>query len=97
MAAVAQNGFAVECATEELRGNREILLEVVSHNGRALQFATEEMRGDPWCTMILYMADSCKTIRMFGTTCPFHAQCAALVRPIPFFAETLRNAQNCYT
>ena len=37
---------ALEHATEELKGNREIVMKAVSHFGFALQFATEELKCD---------------------------------------------------
>ena len=46
LAAVSNNGYALEFATEELKGDREIVLAAVSKSGVALQFATEELKGD---------------------------------------------------
>ena len=46
LAAVSNDGYALMHATEELRGDREIVLAAVSQDGRALQFATEELKGD---------------------------------------------------
>ena len=39
-------GWALQYATEELRGDREIVMAAVTQNGWALQFATEALRGD---------------------------------------------------
>ena len=46
LAAVSENGYVLPYATEELKGDREIVLAAVSSKGRALQYATEELRGD---------------------------------------------------
>ena len=37
---------ALQFATEELKGDHEIVMTAVSQDGLALQFATEELRGD---------------------------------------------------
>ena len=44
-AAVQENGFALECASEELRGDRDVVLEAVKQDGRALS-ASKELRND---------------------------------------------------
>ena len=46
MKAVSENGWALQYATEELRGDPEIVMQVVSDLGGALEFATQELRGD---------------------------------------------------
>ena len=52
LAAVSENGCALQYATEELKGDREIVLAAVSENGsdwfygHALRYATEELKGD---------------------------------------------------
>ena len=46
MAAVSQNGSALQNATEELKGDRNIVMAAVSQNGFAIQHATEELKGD---------------------------------------------------
>jgi len=46
LAAVRQSGEALKFAAEELRGDREIVLEAVRENGDALQFASEELKAD---------------------------------------------------
>ena len=46
MQAVSLNGKALQFATEELKGDRKIVMAAVSNNGFALLFATEELRGD---------------------------------------------------
>uniref|UniRef100_A0A7S3Q5Z5 DUF4116 domain-containing protein n=1 Tax=Chaetoceros debilis TaxID=122233 RepID=A0A7S3Q5Z5_9STRA len=49
MAAVTQDGYALQCAAEELKGDREVVLAAVTHNGqngRALKYAAEELKGD---------------------------------------------------
>ena len=46
LAAVSKNGGALKYATEELKGDREIVLAAVSKDASALRFATEELRGD---------------------------------------------------
>ena len=37
---------ALQYASEELKGDRDFMLDVVPVNVRALQFASEELRGD---------------------------------------------------
>ena len=44
--AVAQEGFALEYAAEELRGDREVVLTAVRQRGHALRFAAAELRED---------------------------------------------------
>ena len=46
LAAVQQDGHALEHASEELRANRAVVLAAVQQNGSALEFASEELRGD---------------------------------------------------
>jgi len=46
MEAVKQYGFALEYASAELKGDREIVMEAVKQNGRALQYASAELQGD---------------------------------------------------
>ena len=50
---------ALQHATEELRGDREIVVKAVSHFGFALQFATEELK----CDRELVMAAVCQAGR----------------------------------
>ena len=46
MAAVTQNGMALQFAAEFLRGNREIVMAAVASDGMALQFASHELKKD---------------------------------------------------
>ena len=46
LAAVSNDGHALQHATVELKGDREIVLAAVSKNGLALRYATEELKGD---------------------------------------------------
>eukprot|EP00971_Amphidinium_carterae_P124825 2472874-Amphidinium_carterae.1 len=46
MAAVQENGFALQYAAERCSGDREIVLAAVKQKGRALQYAGECCRGD---------------------------------------------------
>ena len=41
---VSQDGRALQHASEDLRGDRELVMTAVSQNGDALQHATENMR-----------------------------------------------------
>ena len=41
-----KNGYALQYASVELRGDREIVLEAVKQNGLALEFALAELRED---------------------------------------------------
>mgnify|MGYP006249152613 CR=1 FL=1 len=43
---VKRNAFALEYASAELQGDREIVMEAVKQNGRALQYASAELKGD---------------------------------------------------
>eukprot|EP00971_Amphidinium_carterae_P163873 3248806-Amphidinium_carterae.1 len=46
LAAVQQDGQALQYAAESCRGDREIVLAAVKQDGRALEFAAESCRGD---------------------------------------------------
>ena len=46
LAAVQQNGLALECASEALRADKEVVLAAVQQDGGALQFASETMCAD---------------------------------------------------
>jgi hypothetical protein len=46
MAAVKQDGQALELASAELKGDRGIVMEAVKTYGRALDFASAKLRGD---------------------------------------------------
>ena len=44
---VAQNGYALQFAAAELKGDREIVIAAVAQNGYALYHAAAELKGDP--------------------------------------------------
>ena len=46
LAAVQEDGYSLEYASEELRNDREIVLAAVQENGYALEYASEELRND---------------------------------------------------
>ena len=46
LAAVAQDGHALQFAAAELKGDREIVLAAVAQSGRALQYAAAELKAD---------------------------------------------------
>jgi len=46
LAAVQQNGLALEFASQELKNNRDIVLAAVQQNGRALGFASEDLQNN---------------------------------------------------
>lgn len=46
LAAVAQNGYALEHAAEQLKRNYSVVLAAVTENGTALQFAAQGLRAD---------------------------------------------------
>jgi uncharacterized protein YdeI (YjbR/CyaY-like superfamily) len=46
LAAVAQDGLALQFAAEALRADKEFMLAAVAQNGRALYFAAEALRAD---------------------------------------------------
>ena len=45
--AVAQDGCALEFATEELRADRGVVLAAVGHHGGVLRYAAKHLRTDP--------------------------------------------------
>merc|ERR1711972_309855 len=45
--AVAENGNALQYASQQLRRDREVVLTAVAQRGHALQHAPMELRGDP--------------------------------------------------
>ena len=47
MAAVAQDGKALQWAGEEMKGDRELCMAAVAQDGKALQWASEDMQNDP--------------------------------------------------
>ena len=53
LAAVSQNGKALQWASAELRGNREIVSSAVSQDGSALQWAAAELRLGPLATPLV--------------------------------------------
>ena len=46
MQAVSENGFALDFATQELKGDREIVMQAVCKAGVALHFASEQLKAD---------------------------------------------------
>ena len=46
MTALSWEGLALQYATEELKGDRKIVMVAVSNNGFALRYATQELKGD---------------------------------------------------
>ena len=44
--AVSQNGLALEHASVELKGDREVVMGAVFQSGQALEHASEELRSD---------------------------------------------------
>ena len=47
MAAVAQNGWALEYASDGLRGDKEVVMAAVAQSGGALEYASAGLRVDP--------------------------------------------------
>ena len=47
MAAVENNGSALQYASEALKADREFVMAVVKEDGRALAFASDALRNDP--------------------------------------------------
>ena len=56
MAAVKQDGNALEFASEDLHKDREIVMDAVKQDGWALEFSFLELRGD--CDVVLEAADN---------------------------------------
>jgi len=46
VAALKQDGRALQFASEELKGDREVVVAAVKQNGCALEYASEELKGD---------------------------------------------------
>ena len=46
MQAVAANGRALRYASEQLKGDREIVSKAIAQTGWALRYASEELRSD---------------------------------------------------
>eukprot|EP00972_Heterocapsa_arctica_P115822 16449859-Heterocapsa_arctica.AAC.1 len=44
--AANNDGDRLEFVSKELKGDREVVMEVVKQNGRALLFSSEELKGD---------------------------------------------------
>ena len=44
--AVAQNGNALEHASDELKADKEVVLAAVTQRGNALSYASDELKGD---------------------------------------------------
>eukprot|EP00972_Heterocapsa_arctica_P039426 5806854-Heterocapsa_arctica.AAC.1 len=59
MEAVKQKGRALQDASEELKGNREVVMEAVKQDGSALGWASEELKGDRGCQAEWFCASAC--------------------------------------
>ena len=46
LAQVKEDGMALEFTSEDLRGDREVVLAAVAENGLALEFASKELQGN---------------------------------------------------
>jgi histidinol phosphatase-like PHP family hydrolase len=46
LAAVKQNGLALEYASKELQNDREVVLAAVKQDGRALEYASDELKSE---------------------------------------------------
>ena len=46
MCAVKQDGCALEYASDELKGDKEVVIEAVRRNGEVLRFAAEHLKAD---------------------------------------------------
>jgi hypothetical protein len=47
LAAVKNDGWALEHASDELKADKEVVMAAVKNNGYALQFASDELKADP--------------------------------------------------
>ena len=47
LAAVNNDGAALEHASDELKADKEVVMAAVKNNGYALQFASDELKADP--------------------------------------------------
>lgn len=61
---MAQNGYALEYASEELRGDKEVALIAMAQYGFALRFASENLRGDK--EVVLVAVDNQKAALKFA-------------------------------
>ena len=71
LAAVAQNGSALQYAAAELKGDREIVLAAVAQNGSAQEYAAAELRGHRALGWIrtTNVALHCAKLRLALATC----------------------------
>jgi hypothetical protein len=47
MAAVRNNGDALEFASDEFKGDKEVVLAAVKEDGDALEYADDSLKNDP--------------------------------------------------
>jgi len=47
MAAVKNDGDALEHASDELKADREVVYAAVKNHGEALEYASDELKADP--------------------------------------------------
>ena len=59
LAAVSENGYALECASPELRNNKGIVLAAISENGYALRYASLELRNNEKIVLTAVSTDAC--------------------------------------
>ena len=57
MIAVAQNGCALEYASDELKNDKEVVMIAVAQNGWALEYASDEMKSDKEVATAAVMQD----------------------------------------
>ena len=58
LAAVKQNGDALEYASEGMKNDKKVVLAALAQNGNALQFASEEMQNDKEVNEVMLAAAS---------------------------------------
>jgi len=63
LAAVTQNGYALQHASRKLKGDREVVLAAVAQNGRALRHASRELQRDREVVLTAVARDSSDTAR----------------------------------
>ena len=99
LAAVQQNGYALVCASAELRSNEAVVLAAVQHDGQALYHASEELRSNE-AVVLAISAQALAVARVFSVAraarlSPGWRTLAAESRRLPVSGRSLRLAESC--
>ena len=66
LAAVKKNGFALRYASQQLRGDREVVLAAVKQDGDALCHASAELAGDREMELAAVKQNGSRTVTIDG-------------------------------